>query len=768
MKIWFLTTEFPPFYGGGIGTYMSHAVQMFAAAGHEVTVFVPGEENIEQRQSARIRLIRFRPGHDDLGKAAGSPEPDAHPAFPFNVMSYWPAMSYRFAIEVGKLIAREGPPDLIEVQDYSGIGYYLLQQKLLGQAGLSETLILVHLHTPGFEILALDRFPDYRLPEYWVGRMERFSILAADGRICPSRFLRGKVVETITGGRGELDVDVIPLPFKPLEVQATEPEGDTKTIVYVGRLEPRKGVLPLVACCDSLWREGEDFKLLMVGGDTDYYTRGVTVGEYLRRRYEARFAEGRIEFTGNLPPDQCARQVARAWAVTVPSLYENFPLTCVEAMHAGKVVIASSAGGQAEMVGSSDCGYIFDWSEEGLLERCFKEALRLSPGDIKATGARAQARIREMTAYENILPQRMVVFEKMKRRAAGKKVFPSVNRYDPLPPPAAPPSGPVCEPGLLSVVVPYYNMGRYLGETVRSILSSKYQPLEIVVVDDGSDERESVEKLREIEAAGQGRLRVVRTENRGLASARNTGAENACGEYLALVDADDLVEPDFFTRCAGVLKRYENVSLVYSWVRYFDAAHGCFIANNLEFPYLLAHNMLAAICVLKRADYLAFARNKPQMSYGLEDYEAWISLYEAGRLGVCIPEFLTLYRVRPGSMLRSMNDNQTLFMYDEIVRLHAESYRRYGDQLFRLLNANGASFAWNSPGENRESAERRLRWCEQRLQELGEEAQSLRGQLASLEWARDLSKMGIRTALRGLGYGLKRKTREVFKGKPGC
>ncbi|MDD2443912.1 MAG: hypothetical protein PHS52_05390, partial [Desulfotomaculaceae bacterium] len=225
---------------------------------------------------------------------------------------------------------------------------------------------------------------------------------------------------------------------------------------------------------------------------------------------------------------------------------------------------------------------------------------------------------------------------------------------------------------------------------------------------------------------------------------------------------------DFFTRCAGVLKRYENVSLVYSWVRYFDAAHGCFIANNLEFPYLLAHNMLAAICVLKRADYLAFARNKPQMSYGLEDYEAWISLYEAGRLGVCIPEFLTRYRVRPGSMLRSMNDNQVLFMYDEIVRLHEDSYRRYGDQLFRLLNANGASFAWNSPGENRESAERRLRWCEQRLQELGEEAQSLRGQLASLEWARDLSKMGIRTALRGLGYGLKRKTREVFKGKPGC
>lgn len=763
MKIWFLTTEYPPFYGGGIGTYMSQAVQMFAGAGHEVTVFVQGPENLEQQQAARVRLIRFRTGSDDLARQAPGPEPDDHPAFPFNVMSYWPALSYKFALQVRERISSEGPPDLIEVQDYGGLGYYLLQQKWLGYAGLEDVPVLVHLHTPTFEILSIDQYPDYRLPEYWVGRMERFSILAADGLICPSAFLRGKVMKTLTGGRGGLDIEVIPLPFKSrTDREIKPPEGD-KTIVYVGRLELRKGVLPLVACCDRLWREGEEFKLLMIGGDTEFYTRGMTVGEYLRRRYGMWLEAGRLEFTGNLPPEECARRVARGWAVVIPSLYENFPLTCVEAMHAGKTVIASSSGGQAEMIGSGDCGYVFDWSVKGSLESCIREVLRLSPAENVAIGARARDRIREMTAYENVLSRRMEVFEKIKGRSAGKRIFPSVNMYDLIPtPPPEPPAQVPCEPGLLSVTIPYYNLGEYIEETIFSVLNSTYRPLEIIIVNDGSDDPQSLEKLREIEASGRKEIRVVHTVNKGLASARNTGAEHARGEFLALVDADDLVEPDFFSRCVDVLRRYDNVSLVYSWVRYFDAAHGCFIANNLEFPYLLAHNMLAAICVLKRADFLAFARNKPLMAYGLEDYESWISLYESGRLGVCIPEFLTRYRVRPGSMVRKMNDNQVLFMYDEIVRLHPETYRRYGDELFRLLNTNGASFAWNAPGDNWQSAERRLRWAEERLRALEEEAQLLRERVAALQWAEDPSAMGLKTALRGLGHGLKRKTRQLL------
>ncbi|AGL03787.1 glycosyltransferase [Desulfoscipio gibsoniae] len=770
MKLWFLTTEYPPFFGGGIGTYMKHAVQMFAGAGHEVTVFVHGQENQELRQTERVRVVRFRSGCDDLGQETAGPEPDDHPAYPFNIMSHWPALSYCYAMQVRRYMDREGLPDVIEVQDYGGLGYYLLQQKWLGYAGISQVPVLVHLHTPTFEILTLDQYPAYRLPEYWAGRMEKFSILAADALICPSNFLKDKVTQTITGGRENLDIKVIRLPFEqpqPLNTELTEqPPEQLNTLVYVGRMELRKGVVPMLAACDRLWQSGEQFKILMVGGDTDFYTRGMSVGDYLRQCYGHWVDAGFLHFTGNLPPEECARQVALARAVLVPSLYENFPLTCVEAMHAGKPVIASSAGGQAEMVGGAECGRIFDWSESGSLERSIKEILSMSTAEIQATGRRARAKIQSMTAYENVLPRRMEVFEALKKRAADKRIFPSVNQFDPWP--VLRERGPVesgAEAGLLSVVIPFYNMGRYIDETLQSALNSTYRPLEIVIVNDGSNDQPSINKLREVEATGPAEVRVVHTENMGLASARNTGAAHARGEFLALLDADDLVEPDFYGRAIKILNQYDNVSLVYAWVRYFDAAHGCFIAYNLEFPFLLAHNMLAAICVLKKADFINFARNNPKMLYGLEDYESWISLYESGRLGVCIPEFLTSYRVRTDSMIRGMNDNQVLRMYDEITRLHAESYQRYGTELFSLLNTNGASYTWNSPGNNWQSAELRARHLEREIATLNDQLariQYLAADAGYISDAGDIEDIGIKKSLHSLGKGLKRKSRQLF------
>jgi len=768
MKIWFLTTEYPPYYGGGIGTYMQHAAQMFAGAGHEVTVFVPGREKTEEQQSARHRLIQFRAGVNDLESEAPGPEPDAHPAFPFNVMSYWPALSYQFALQVREFIAREGPPDVIEAQDYGGISYYLLQEKLLGCPGLAGIPVLVHLHAPTFELLPENQYPDYKLPEYWVGRMEKFCILAADRRVCPSNFLKRRVIGNLTAGRVVPDIDVVPLPFQLPEREADGAGIEERVLVCVGRLQLCKGTLPLLASCDRLWREGEKFRLVLVGGDTEFYARGVTVGEYLHRRYGRWIEDGRLEFTGNLTPDQCSVQRARAWAILVPSLYENFPMTCVEAMHAGKAVIASSSGGQGEMIGNSECGFVFDWSEPGSLESCIKKVLSLNPAEIKTVGSRARARIRQLTAYENVLPRRMEIFEQMKGQIAEKRTFPSLNQIDLLPQPRQAEAD--YAPELLSVIIPYYNMGQYIDDALQSALRSTYRPVEILIVNDGSTEPRSLDKLREIEAAGRDGVRVLHIENRGLASVRNFAAARARGEYLAFLDADDMVEPDFYSRSINVLKKYHNVSLVYSWVRYFEGSNGCFITNNLEFPFQLAHNMAAVICVLKKADFLAFARNKPSMSYGLEDYESWISLYESGRLGVCIPEMLTRYRVRPDSMFRSMNEDQILYMYDEIVRLHAQSYQHYGNELFRLLSANGASFAWNSPGDNWQSAEKRLRWSTERLRAVEEELQLLRERLANLEWDEeqlqffsDPANMGLKTALRGLGCGLKRKTKQMLK-----
>jgi glycosyltransferase involved in cell wall biosynthesis len=91
---------------------------------------------------------------------------------------------------------------------------------------------------------------------------------------------------------------------------------------------------------------------------------------------------------------------------------------------------------------------------------------------------------------------------------------------------------------LVSVVIPSYNYGRYVCEAVESVLRQTYQPVEVIVVDDGStdDTRARLEGYRD-------RIRYVYQSNRGLSAARNTGIREARGVWVAFLDADDLWHP---------------------------------------------------------------------------------------------------------------------------------------------------------------------------------------------------------------------------------
>lgn len=93
-------------------------------------------------------------------------------------------------------------------------------------------------------------------------------------------------------------------------------------------------------------------------------------------------------------------------------------------------------------------------------------------------------------------------------------------------------------PMLVSVVIPTFNHAQFVTEAVESALSQTYQPLEVIVVDDGS-----TDETKSVLAPYVGRIQYVRQENRGLSAARNVGIGRASGEWIALLDADDLWSP---------------------------------------------------------------------------------------------------------------------------------------------------------------------------------------------------------------------------------
>lgn len=97
---------------------------------------------------------------------------------------------------------------------------------------------------------------------------------------------------------------------------------------------------------------------------------------------------------------------------------------------------------------------------------------------------------------------------------------------------------------LLSVIVPVYNVEKYLIRCVRSIQAQTYPNLEIILVDDGSPDRSGV--MCDELAADDNRIRVIHKRNGGLSSARNAGLDSMRGEYVAFVDSDDWIEPDMY------------------------------------------------------------------------------------------------------------------------------------------------------------------------------------------------------------------------------
>jgi glycosyltransferase involved in cell wall biosynthesis len=646
----------------------------------------------------RVRLIGLAPRDPQLGKRNPGGLPDTHPAYPYNVLAYWPALSYQMAEEVAKLLRCLPPPDLIESQEYAALPYFLLQRKLTERTPLEQVPILVHQHGPYFELARVNQEPRYRLPEYWVGQMEKFCLVSADALLSPSYYLARCAKETL---QLSTEITRIPYPFVLPDDMAPR-KGQPGHLVYVGRLEVRKGVLPLVEACSGLWATGEDFRLTLIGGDVDFFPQGVTVGAFIRRRYKRWMESGHLKLVGQLEHAAVLECVRHAWAVVVPSLWENFPHTCMEAMGIGQVVLASRSGGQAEMIQTEGVdGFLFDWHVPGDFEQKLRRVLTLGEGERSEIARQAQERIQALCAPEVILPQRMRHYEAVIAHHQPLRLFPTVHRspisrLGELENTARPVTLEREEADLVSVILPYCNPRTLLRDTCESILASTHAPVEILVVHDDSTEQKSLEVLEEFEGRGASTLRLIRAEDPGVAVARKTGLERASGEFVAFMDADDVVEPEFFERAITVLRRYPNVVLVYSWVRSLGPSSALWPTWNAEFPALLGRTMWTRPAVVRRSAFVSWRQREPRRECNFADFEEWmIALVAAGGVGVSLPHPLASYRVRPGSMARRVERNQPWYRYEALTQRHAEAYREWGVELFHLQNANGPGYLWN-------------------------------------------------------------------------
>ncbi len=129
----------------------------------------------------------------------------------------------------------------------------------------------------------------------------------------------------------------------------------------------------------------------------------------------------------------------------------------------------------------------------------------------------------------------------------------------------------------ISVIIPTYNYGRFIGEAIEGVLSQTLPAAEIIVVDDGSVD----ETAAEVAKFGD-RVRYIRQENAGVCAARNNGVANSTGEFIAFLDADDIWEPEKLEKQLAKFAEDEEIGLVHCGMREFDSETGETVAMHLE------------------------------------------------------------------------------------------------------------------------------------------------------------------------------------------
>lgn len=207
--------------------------------------------------------------------------------------------------------------------------------------------------------------------------------------------------------------------------------------------------------------------------------------------------------------------------------------------------------------------------------------------------------------------------------------------------------------GLVTIVIPTYNDDPdHLTQAVDSAKRQTYEPIEIIVVDDGSTRAGTVATVDDLTE-----VKVVRQTNTGLPGARNAGIRQAGGEFILPLDADNWIEPDSVERLVGVLSvAGDEVVAAYPRVMVFGAQEGELpLPSEVGLGDLAVRNYIDASALFRRADWER-VDGYTEQSDAPEDWILWIEMLNNGGRMIHVPGAVLHYRLRSGSLNTRYDD----------------------------------------------------------------------------------------------------------------
>lgn len=207
----------------------------------------------------------------------------------------------------------------------------------------------------------------------------------------------------------------------------------------------------------------------------------------------------------------------------------------------------------------------------------------------------------------------------------------------------------------VSIVIPAYNSARYILQTLDSIRAQKFTDYEVILVNDGSDDREELERIIQSHPLP---VVYVSQENKGVSAARNAGIKIARGEFYAQLDADDQLSPDYLEVQLGILAANPDVVLVYPNATIIGDSSEPGLEfmkispseGEVNFESLVRQQCVVMTCVTARMSAIRDAGMYDEELRSCEDFDLWLRIVKnVGRI-VYHRQPLVLYRRHVGSL----------------------------------------------------------------------------------------------------------------------
>lgn len=416
MRICLISREYPPDTGwGGIGTFAKHLAHGLADLDHtvEVVSLTADDHDVHKTQGTADCT-----GHEATTIVDGIPVHRVSPTLiPGDLGATAMFAPYsRSALRTSTAlwtrffqVHKENPFDVVDAPELLAEGLYPALTKVLP--------LTIRLYTPHSKFIAerlhnISPSFDHQL----VATLERVAMLLSDAITSPSHDLAGFVAQDLSYPRQNIKIVRNPIDtdlFTQEGPKAILPHIESSVspiVLFVGRLEERKGIHYLINALPQILSECPDVRLVIIGTDTTSGSNSQSVLKELMSSLSRSRCKDKVTFIPHVELTQLPQYYRLADVCVVPSVYDNSPYTCLEAMACGKAVIGTSSGGTSEYIVHGESGLIIQARDQQAIAGAVIHLLN-DPQERLRLGNNARSRVLKEFRRQEIARQMLDVYQ---------------------------------------------------------------------------------------------------------------------------------------------------------------------------------------------------------------------------------------------------------------------------------------------------------------------------------------------------------------------